>query len=174
MPFDCPAEYADVSQVARAIVVWKSQFTLALYEHGKRVSRDGEAACYEVAMGAHPAGDKEAEGDEKTPEGTFRITHKNPKSAFHLSLGISYPDTVHADRMLASEFISQQTRDRIARADRARGMPPDNTPLGGDIYIHGGGSSPNNWTNGCVALSDDHIETVYAWAEPGTTVVILP
>lgn len=168
----CPAEVAEVAGVDEAIVVWKGSFTLGLYAHGQLVTVDGAPRCFAVALGGAPDGDKLRQGDEATPVGTFRVTHKNPKSAFHLSLGVSYPDADHARRAYAAGVIDAATRDRVAAADRAHQMPVRSTKMGGDIYIHGGGAWPQDWTDGCVGLANADIDVVYAWANAGTTVVI--
>ncbi|TDA88068.1 hypothetical protein E0702_16775, partial [Halomonas marinisediminis] len=89
-----------------------------------------------MALGFAPHGHKQVEGDGKTPEGRYRIDRRNPNSSFHLSLGISYPNT--AD---------------VARA-RAMGQSP-----GGNIFIHGqpnllGPQTEENWTAGCIAVTD--------------------
>lgn len=109
---------------------------------------------YDVALGFAPDGHKQFEGDGKTPEGSYFITHKNPNSNFHLSLGISYPN--EAD---------------IAFAE-AQGKDP-----GGEIFIHGGPNtriSQRDWTWGCVAVSDREMEVIYSMVEPGTPIHILP
>ena len=109
---------------------------------------------FNVSLGFAPEGHKQFEGDGKTPEGTYRITHRNPKSAFHLSLGISYPNT--ADRAYAS----------------SKGKSP-----GGDIFIHGGPPRPVDrwdWTAGCIAVTDEEMEVIYAMVKPGTVIHILP
>ncbi|WP_027244937.1 L,D-transpeptidase family protein [Leisingera daeponensis] len=122
-------------------------------------SRGGETVLeFPIALGFEPAGDKIQEGDGKTPEGTFRIDRRNPNSAYHLSLGIDYP----------------RPGDR-ARA-RAAGVSP-----GGDIFIHGQPNSlgnlitlPGDWTAGCIAVSNDQMETLWRLAEIGTEVEIRP
>lgn len=109
---------------------------------------------YDIALGFAPEGHKQFEGDGKTPEGAYYITHKNPRSAFHLSLGISYPNT--ADRAFAEEA----------------GKSP-----GGDIFIHGGPRRPisrRDWTEGCIAVTDKEMEVIYSMVEPGTVIHILP
>lgn len=113
---------------------------------------------YDIALGFAPEGDKFREGDGKTPEGTFTINRRNPESAFHLSLGIDYP----------------QPEDRV-RA-QAEGVSP-----GGDIFIHG---QPNqfgddvvfsgDWTAGCIAVSNAEIEELWRVTPDGTVVVIRP
>lgn len=156
------------------IVVWKSLFSLGLYQDGMLASREDGDACVDVALGGAPVGDKEQQGDERTPEGTFRVTHKNPRSAYTLSLGLSYPDAVHARRAFADGRISAPTRDRIVAADHPGGMPDRGTSLGGDIYIHGGGSAPRDWTDGCIGLADADVRWLYDAVRPGVAVLILP
>ncbi len=109
---------------------------------------------YKVGLGGVPVGHKQYEGDGKTPEGAYFISHRNPQSTFHLSLGISYPNT----------------EDRATAA--AMGKPP-----GGDIFIHGGPpykATKRDWTAGCIAVTDKQIEQVYAMVKPGTPIFILP
>ena len=109
---------------------------------------------FDVALGFAPVGHKQFEGDGKTPEGTYTISHRNPESNYHLSLRINYPND--QDRAYASSM----------------GKPP-----GGDIFIHGG---PNNkvyqrdWTAGCIAVTDRQIEVIYSMVKPGTPIHILP
>ncbi len=130
----------------------KSDRTLVLYDGGRAVRRyDG------LQFGGAPAGHKHFEGDERTPEGRYTIDARNPRSAYHLSLRISYPDA--ADRAFAA----------------ARGRDP-----GGDIFLHGqpnaltSGRVPGDWTDGCIALSNVQIEEVYALVADGTPIEIVP
>lgn len=156
------------------IVVWKSLFSLGVYRDGVLVEREGGAPCVDVALGGAPAGDKVRQGDERTPEGAFRITHRNPNSSFTLSLGLNYPTRRHAERAFAGGEIDRATRDLVVASDRPGVMPARSTSLGGDIYIHGGGKTPSSWTDGCVGLDDVDIRWLYALAGPGTNVLILP
>jgi lipoprotein-anchoring transpeptidase ErfK/SrfK len=139
---------------ADSIVVYKRERTLILYNRGVPVR------SYIVALGSKPVGDKERAGDQKTPEGVFRITAHNPASKFHLALRLSYPSDAH--------------RARAA----ALGVDP-----GGDIMIHGlprefsqAGKDhrQNDWTNGCVALSNQEIEEIWHAVPDGTPVQIKP
>ena len=107
------------------------------------------------------------------PEGEFYIFTKNPRSAFHLSLGVSYPNVEDAERGLRDGLITRAQRDRIVRAIRNKSTPPQNTPLGGDIYIHGNGAR-SDWTWGCVALENEDIEELYRVIDTGTLVTIKP
>lgn len=154
------------------IVVDKSDLALAVYEDGARVvMRDG-TACFRIALGAAPVGDKERRGDERTPTGTFRVTHKNPRSAFHLSLGLDYPQARHAEAAYERGDIDLATRDRVVSAWTRGGMPVRDTALGGDIYLHGGGTALPDWTDGCVAVDDAVMDWLFARVEPGARVVI--
>ena len=106
---------------------------------------------YKFDLGFAPAGAKQIEGDGKTPEGTYIIDRVNPNSAFHLSLGISYPNA----------------------ADRAEAKAMGKSP-GGAIFIHG---QPNrfkakgdDWTAGCIAVKNQEIEQIYAMVRTGTVI----
>jgi murein L,D-transpeptidase YafK len=109
---------------------------------------------YDVSLGFMPVGHKQFERDGKTPEGSYTISHKNPRSNYHLSLGISYPND--ADRAFAA----------------ANGKTP-----GGDIFIHGYTGKKGNrgdWTAGCIAVRNSEMEDIYAMVRPGTPILITP
>ena len=132
------------------IVVEKAQRRMNLM-FGDRVVRS-----YQIALGSTPKGDKQQEGDGKTPEGKYVIEGRNPSSAFHLSLKISYPDAT----------------DRAAAA--ARGVSP-----GGDIVIQGApngwllpGQPSGDWTRGCIAVTKAEIEEIWRLVPDGTPVEI--
>jgi murein L,D-transpeptidase YafK len=140
--------------LADSIVIEKRSRRLTLYHIGRPIR------SYLVALGGNPVGDKRAAGDRRTPEGLFYIEARNPNSQYHLSLKISYP--------------SAAQRERAA----AQGVDP-----GGNIMIHG---LPNgrgsvgayhrtaDWTNGCVALTDEEIEEIWSAVPIGTPVHIKP
>ena len=119
----------------------------------KLLSGDKVIKTYHIALGDSPAGHKRQQGDERTPEGVYRITYRNDRSRYHLSLRISYPD--QADRGQA----------------RARGVDP-----GGDIMIHG--ATPpgraGDWTDGCIAVTDTEIEDIWRRVPVGTPIRIDP
>ena len=134
------------------IVVEKSQRRMVL------MSGDTVVRSYEIALGSTRAGDKQREGDGKTPEGRYVIEGRNPSSAFHLSLKISYPDA----------------SDRAAAA--ARNVSP-----GGDIFIHGApnwwllpGQPPGDWTPGCIAVTKAENEEIWRLVPDGTPIEIRP
>lgn len=153
--------------VSPRIVVKKAARQLLLF------SGDKLLRTYHVGLGLNPVGDKVRQGDRRTPEGDFYIFTKNDKSAFYLSLGLSYPNAVHAERGLRDGLITQAQFASIMRALRAKKTPPQNTALGGDIYIHGNGAG-SDWTWGCVALENDDVRELFNAVNVGTPVTIQP
>jgi len=125
------------------------------------LTRGGKViASYRIALGRNPVGPKRRHGDGKTPEGDHTIVGRNPKSAFHKSLRISYPNA--ADRERA----------------RREGVDP-----GGDIMIHGlpngqgdvgAAHTQSDWTEGCIAGTDQEIEEIWRLVPDGTPVRINP
>ena len=152
-PAEPPAMAPEAAQ-ADLVEIFKGERRMELKRAG-RVLR-----YYRVALGFTPAEHKEREGDGRTPEGAYTIDARNPRSSFHLSLRVSYPDD----------------RDKAHAA--ALGMPP-----GGDIYIHG---LPNgwrklmtphpreDWTTGCIAVTDAEIREIWSLVPTGARVVIHP
>jgi murein L,D-transpeptidase YafK len=137
-----------------SIVVEKAAHRLTLYAHGIPVRR------YQVALGSSPVGDKVRAGDGRTPEGVYHIDYRNPESKYHRSLHISYPDAAHRSR------------------SAAEGVAP-----GGDIMIHG--LPPRfasygrdhlqwDWTNGCIALTDQEMDEIWAAVPTGAPIEIKP
>ncbi len=130
------------------VIVWKGARQMALLHHGDVLRQ------YEIELGFAPDGDKTVEGDGRTPEGSYIIDRRNPNSSFYLSIGISYPN-----------------EDDITEA-RALGQSP-----GGDIFIHG---TPNplrrgdDWTAGCIAVTNSEMREIYAMVQLGTPIDIYP
>jgi murein L,D-transpeptidase YafK len=153
--------------VSPKIIVKKAQRKLFLYSAGKLVR------TYRIGLGLSPVGDKVREGDRRTPEGEFYIFTKNNKSQFSLSLGVSYPNAAHAERGLRDGLINKTQYESILRALKTKKTPPQNTALGGDIYIHGNGAG-SDWTWGCVALENEDIRELFDATRVGTPVVIEP
>lgn len=131
------------------VVVHKEARRMELWHH------DTVLRAFDIQLGGNPVGHKVQRGDRRTPEGEYIIDRRNPRSSFHLSLGINYPRP-----------------EDIARAAEL-GVNP-----GGDIFIHGRG--PNfrrargDWTDGCIAVRDREIEVIYAMVGDGTAVTINP
>jgi hypothetical protein len=149
------------------IVVKKGRRELLLY------SSDKLLRTYHVGLGLSPVGDKVRAGDRRTPQGHFYIFTKNDKSAFYLSLGLSYPNAPHAERGLRDGLINRSRYEAIMKALKAGKAPPQNTRLGGDIYIHGHGAG-SDWTWGCVALENEDIRELFDAVNVGTPVTIQP
>jgi murein L,D-transpeptidase YafK len=149
------------------IVVLKAKRHLQLLSGNTVVRR------YRVGLGLNPGPAKQRAGDNATPEGTFYVFVKNPQSRFYLSLGLSYPGPSDAERGLQSGLITKLQHDRILAAARRKVAPPRNTALGGDIFIHGRGSS-TDWTWGCIALDDPDMRELYRAVPLGTPVSIEP
>jgi murein L,D-transpeptidase YafK len=149
------------------IVVLKSKRQLKLYSASSLVR------TYKVGLGLNPVDDKKRQGDRATPEGEFYIFTKNNKSAYYLSLGLSYPNVEDGERGLRDGLISRAQHDAIVKAIKRKASPPQNTALGGDIYLHGNGAS-SDWTWGCVALENEDIRELYDAVRVGTLVTIKP
>jgi len=146
------------------IVADKSDRKLYVYVDGAL------AKTYDAIFGP-VEGDKEMMGDKKTPEGEFYVCVVNPESSFHLSLGLSYPNREDAERGLRDGIITKYQYNRIVRAIDDGECPPWDTPLGGEIFIHG---YSGGHTSGCIALGDKDIMELYEIANVGTKVIIRP
>lgn len=134
------------------IVVYKSKRKLEAYSGGALVK------SYVISLGDQPIGHKEFEGDEKTPEGQYTINAKNPLSGYHKNLGISYPNQ--------EDLGHARTLHKKA---------------GGDIKIHGLRNDLGfigklhrfiDWTNGCMAVTDEEIDELYKAVEINTPIII--
>ncbi len=131
-----------------------------------------------VAIGRHGADFDKAHGDKKTPLGEYRIGWVNENSKFHRFLGLTYPNIDNAKRAFRDGLIGEETVRTIMRAEMEEGVPPQNTPLGGQIGIHGLGAADReihdtfDWTSGCIALTNEEIDRLSKWIKKGTLVVI--
>ncbi|MCR2834952.1 L,D-transpeptidase family protein [Parerythrobacter lacustris] len=147
-----PVERAPLTGQADFVRVDKSDRTLTLFRDG-RVLREYTG----FALGDAPEGHKQFEGDERTPEGRYTIDTRNPASAYHLSLRVSYPNDT--DRAFAE----------------TQGRSP-----GGDIFIHGQPNAspierlPGDWTDGCIAVSDAEMDELWGAIADGTPIEIVP
>ncbi len=134
------------------LIVDKSERLMVAYAGGQPVK-----AWRGLQFGDQLQGHKQFEGDERTPEGRYVIEGRNPGSAYHLSLKVSYPNA--EDRAFA----------------RAQARSP-----GGDIFLHGQpnampfGRMPGDWTDGCIALSNAEIEELWRIVPDGTVIEIRP
>ena len=148
-----PAATSDFP-VADKVLVEKSKRKLHLL-------KDNQAfRTFDIALGVAPVGDKEREGDQKTPEGLYYLDLRNPNSDFFLSIRVSYPD--YTDRMEA----------------RRKGLDP-----GGQIMIHGQPNVPTysaayyakeDWTNGCIAVSNSDMIDIWLMTPNNVPIEIVP
>jgi murein L,D-transpeptidase YafK len=173
-PKDCGLPYCEVNLNSSLwllsnpiIYVYKNERRLLVVDN-KVLVRD-----YPVALGPRPKGDKCLRGDGRTPEGDFFICVKNPSSKYHKGLGLNYPSPRHAEEAYSLGVISKDEYVRIIKANERKTLPPDNTCLGGDIFIHGGGPV-GDWTLGCVALRNSDIDELFETIPVGTPVKIMP
>jgi len=149
-----------------AIKVCKSTGVMTVFDGDEVVK------SYRVISGA-AAGDKEKEGDKRTPEGIFRVVVRNPESKYVLSLGLDYPNVGDAQRGLKAGLIDARQHAAIITASARCRQPPWNTRLGGEIMIHGAkGDRPG--TLGCIAMDDDAIRELYPRIPLGAVVEIFP
>lgn len=156
-----------VNSEKNEVKIYKSQRKLELYSDGQIIG------IFKIALGFSPSGDKEIEGDGKTPEGCFSICYINNRTPYLYFYGIDYPNIKDAKRGLEQGLISQEQYQQIIDAIKAGDIPLWKTSLGGEVGIHGGGSLVN-WTQGCIAVSDTDILILKDYLKVGTSVEILP
>jgi hypothetical protein len=137
-----------------AILVLKEKNVLVLLAKGK------PSRTYDAEVGSNALGVKQRQGDRATPEGRYRILKKKDRgqSRYYRALLLDYPNAADRDR-----FASAQRRGEIPRDAR----------IGGLIEIHGEGGRGQNWTEGCVALSNGDMDDLYARVGVGTRVTIV-
>lgn len=163
----------DIKSDEVRIVINKTQQKLAIYRG------DTELKVYRAHFGEGGMGDKEVQGDRKTPEGNFYITEKSILTPADEYLGtrwmrLSYPNIEDAGRGLNQGIIDKATHDSIADAINKGQTPPQRTALGGGVGIHGGDvpEFEDNWTWGCIGLTNEDAEEIYGYVSVGTTVTI--
>lgn len=132
----------------------------------------------DIAIGRYGASRSRMKGSNQTPLGSFQISWIKQHNLYYRFYGIDYPNREVADLALSEGRISRQVWKNIISALESTGMPPQDTPLGGYIGIHGIGKGDKkmhshfNWTNGCVAITNAQIDQLSSWVKLGTRVVI--
>ena len=149
------------------VVVHKSKRNVALCKSGKLVKN------IKSGLGYAPVGDKEKEGDGKTPEGVFYVPRLLPSSSYYKAFLLSYPAIEDAKRGYAAGLITNNERLTIESAHAACTEPPQYGPLGGELEIHGNGSK-SDWTLGCVAVENSAIDLLWSAIGVGDTIVVVP
>ena len=146
--------HATEKKQADLVIVEKSTKIMTLLTKGQKIK------SYKIALGGSPYGHKVQEGDQRTPEGRYILDYKKADSAYHLAIHISYPNVVDTLRA------------------KALGVDP-----GGQIMIHGENPksklSPReqqkyNWTNGCIAVTNQEMDEIWRLISPGTPIEIWP
>lgn len=131
-----------------------------------------------IAIGRNGAGFKTQIGDDTTPLGSYKIGWINTKSPFYKFYGFTYPSVENADEALLFGLLSKSKHSAIIKAHKNSKTPPQNTPIGGRIGIHGLGGGDKeihkimNWTHGCIALTNEQIDLLDKWIKKGTEVII--
>ncbi len=168
-PAETAVAWETIAEQGFEIVVRKADRKLdVLSPPGGEVVRS-----WRIGLGFDPVGDKEREGDGRTPEGTFRITKRVPHSSYYKAFLINYPLSEDAERGVKDGIITEATRTKIDDAHANKTTPPQFTGLGGLIEIHGMGSL-GDWTLGCVAVDNDVIDELWPHTKTGTVVRIVP
>ena len=157
------------------VIVLKSNKELILKKSNNIIKK------YRIATGKGGNGTKRKRGDSKTPLGVYRISKLNKSKRFHYFIHLDYPNLIDAWYGFKNEVIDGSDFKRIANAYKKRISPPQDTKLGGQIGIHGIGKTTTkklaihqelNWTDGCIALTNDDINDLMKFIKIGTTVVI--
>lgn len=139
---------------ADRVVVEKKERTLTLMSHGKALK------TYKVALGGTPVGYKERQGDGKTPEGIYVLDYRNVHSQFYKSLHVSYPNV--QDRAHARKLGVSPGGDIFVH-----GLPKEYAWVGAEHRLH-------DWTNGCIAVTNEEIDEIWRAVPDGTPIEIKP
>jgi len=136
---------------------------------------------FHVAYGKGGKGAKRILGDEKTPLGVYKIINFKGDSQFHYFMQIDYPNLLDAWYGYKNKIISAAEFKNITTAIKNNNVPPQNTKLGGYIGIHGLGNTTDqklvihsevNWTQGCIAMTNEEINDLKKYVGIGTRVII--
>lgn len=172
MAMDDPRLTAD-----HLIVVHKGVRRIQRFYRGRVATldrSDGQPSCWPIGLGFAPKGHKYREGDGRTPEGWYRTSDK-PWSSFYAAIAVHFPNALDVAAGRVQGRIEPPTEQAVLRALERDEKPIQNTALGGEILIHGGGGR-SDWTFGCVAMDDAHIDALRSGMPAGmkTDVLILP
>jgi len=147
--------------------------TLSVFSDKLRVVR-----FKNIAIGRGGVSTQKVRDDGTTPLGTFHIAYIKLNSPYRLFFGIDYPGTADARRALETGRIDLDVYRRIVAAFKKHKLPPQDTPLGGQLGIHGLGGADKDihskfdWTQGCIALTNNQIETLSQWVYLGMRVEV--
>ncbi len=168
------------SKKEQVLVAVKHEYKMYVYRKGKVFK------SYDISLSQSPVGHKEKQGDNRLPEGEYRIIEKSrgpfggDYSAYFgpAWMRLSYPNNFDAAAGLQKKLITKKQFDAIVAANNNGGFPPKNTALGGGIGIHGwAGSWPlhsRDLTWGCISMKNDELDKFYDTVNEGTNIIILP
>ncbi len=157
------------------VVISKSKQELSIKQGDQTVKQ------FRIAYGKGGKGTKRQLGDKKTPLGVYKIIKFKNDSKFYFFMQLDYPNLLDAWYGYKNKVISATEFKSIATAFKTKQAPPQDTQLGGYIGIHGLGETNGkklfihndyNWTEGCVALTNEQINDLRQYVEIGTKVVI--
>jgi murein L,D-transpeptidase YafK len=169
------ASYTRAGDYPYSLVVSKSEQELLIKQGEEVIKR------FRVSVGSGGSGNKRRSGDNKTPAGSYRIMEFKPDSKFHFFMLINYPNSVDAWHGYKDNLISASQFKEIVLADKHSQVPPQDTRLGGYIGLHGIGEITNeklsihdkhNWTEGCIALTNEEISELRRYVNIGTPLLI--
>jgi len=145
---------SSITKEASVLIIDKFSRDLYIYQKGNLKNK------FKIELGPNWIGDKRQEGDMATPEGFYLVKDKldNRKTKFYKALLINYPNDMDL------EAFNQEKQN---------GTLHSSARIGGAIEIHGSGGEGRDWTNGCIALRNKDMDTVFAYSSPGTMVTIV-
>ncbi len=156
------------------ILIDTNTLTLTVHSSHNRLL----ASFHNVSIGSGGAATMRHVGDSTTPLGTFHVAWVNHRSPFGIFFGLDFPTASYGGRAYLLGLINKEDYDAILDASLSGNVPPQDTPLGGRIGIHGlGRGDPDvqrniNWTDGCIALANADMNRLAKWIRLGTLVVI--
>lgn len=171
----CDRGYALAQDGDTWILIDIGEKTLSVMD-GDRVKR----RFRDISIGRGGASLTKRRGDGKTPLGEFHIVRMTSDTPFHRFFGVDYPDPARVERAHRSGVLDPARYAAIRRAFKMHRVPPQETVLGGYIGIHGvGKGNPAvhrdfNWTNGCIALTNEQVDALAGEVRMGTKVIIRP
>jgi murein L,D-transpeptidase YafK len=158
-----------------SLTIYKSRHEMHLYR-GKDLIK-----IYRIFLGSSPVGHKVWRGDNKTPEGNYRVVEKRDSDKFYRFIAIDYPNAHDAELAFRQGKITARQKARIRRAIDQGTRPPADTVLGGHLGIHGIGRDEEfklkliedmDWTNGCISVTNNEIHELYREVPMGAVVRI--
>jgi murein L,D-transpeptidase YafK len=147
----------------------------------KVMSGNQVVKLFHIAYGKGGQGAKRTLGDKKTPLGVYKIIKFKGNSKFHYFMQLDYPNLLDAWYGYKNKIISATEFKNIATAIKHNKIAPQDTKLGGYIGIHGLGNttdqklaihSETNWTQGCIAITNEEINDLKKYVTIGTRVII--